>query len=77
IYDLIFRDLSPRTLLRLSRTCRMIHAAVTQNFRGHAYNINQHLSRYFPDSLSFRSRQARTGLIISGLNAPQFLDRTF
>lgn len=76
IYDLIFRDLSPRTLLRLSRTCRMIHAAVTQFFR-RAYNINQHLSRYFPDPLSFRSLQARTGLIISGSNALQFLDRTF
>lgn len=76
IYDLIFRDLSPRTLLWLSRTCHMIHAAVTHFFR-RAYNINQHLSRYFPDPLSFRSLQARTGLIISGSNALQFLDRTF
>ncbi|KAG2067252.1 hypothetical protein BDR04DRAFT_1233498 [Suillus decipiens] len=57
IYDLIFRDLSPRTL--------------------RAYNINRHLSRFFPDPLSFRSLQARTGLIISGSNALQFLDRTF
>ncbi|KAG1762103.1 hypothetical protein EV702DRAFT_1166062 [Suillus placidus] len=75
-YDLIFRDLSPRTLVRLSRTCRMIRAAVSQFFR-RAYNINHHLSRYFPDPISFRSLQARTGLIISGSNALQFLDRTF
>lgn len=76
IYDLIFRDLSPRTLVRLSRTCHMIHEAVTHFFQ-RAYNINRHLSRYFPDPLSFRSLQARTGLIISGSNALQFLDRTF
>ncbi|KAG2134676.1 hypothetical protein BD769DRAFT_1443076 [Suillus cothurnatus] len=76
IYDLIFRDLSPRTLVRLSRTCYKINEAVTHFFQ-RAYNINRHLSRYFPDPHSFRSLQARTGLIISGSNALQFLDRTF
>lgn len=76
IYDSIFRNLSPRTLVRLSRTCHMIHEAVTR-FCQRAYNINRHLSRYFPDPLSFRSLQARTGLIISGSSALQFLDRSF
>lgn len=76
IYDLIFRDLSPRTLVWLSRTCHLVHEAVNHFFQ-RAYNINRHLSRFFPDPLSFRSLQARTGLIISGSNALQFLDRTF
>ncbi|KAG2141376.1 uncharacterized protein EDB93DRAFT_1159358 [Suillus bovinus] len=76
IYDLIFRDLSPRTLVWLSRTCHMIYKAVI-HFCQRAYNINRHLSRYFPDPLSFRSLQARTGLVISGSSALQFLDRTF
>ncbi|OAX33835.1 hypothetical protein K503DRAFT_804062 [Rhizopogon vinicolor AM-OR11-026] len=76
IYDLILCDLSPHTLVRLSRTCRVAHMAVACFFR-RAYNINQHLSHYFPDPLQFRSLQARTGLVVSGSNALQFLDRTF
>ncbi|KAG2123282.1 hypothetical protein DEU56DRAFT_830141 [Suillus clintonianus] len=76
VYDLIFCDLSPRTLVRLSLTCRTTHKAVTRFFK-RAYNVNRHLSHYFPDPLSFRSLQARTGLVISGSNALQFLDRTF
>lgn len=76
IYDLIFCNLSPRTLAWLSRTCRRAHEAVTR-FICRAYNINRHLSRYFPDPLAFRSLQARTGLVISGHNALQFLDRGF
>src|SRR6267154_5799936 len=75
IYDLVFCHLSPRTLVWLSRTCRAAHLAVTCFFR-RAYNINRHLSRYFSDPLAFRSIQARTGLVISGSNALQFLDRT-
>ncbi|KAG1756597.1 uncharacterized protein EDB91DRAFT_1332401 [Suillus paluster] len=50
--------------------------AVTRFYRP-AYNINRHLSRYFPDPLEFCSLQARTGLDISGSNALQFLDRSF
>lgn len=76
IYDLILCDLSPRTLVWLSRTCRRAHEAVNR-FACRAYNINRHLSRYFPDPLAFRSLQARTGLVISGSNALQFLDRSF
>ncbi|KAG1748497.1 uncharacterized protein EDB91DRAFT_1334677 [Suillus paluster] len=76
IYDLIFCDLSPRTLVWLSHACRYTHAAVACFYR-RAYNINQHLSRFFSDPLSFRSLQARTGLVISGSNALQFFDRTF
>jgi len=75
ISDLILCHLSPRTLVWLLRTCRMAHQAVTR-FLQHAYNINRHLSRYFQDPLQFRSLQAHTGLVISGSNALQFLDRT-
>ncbi|KAG1754581.1 hypothetical protein EDB19DRAFT_1667165 [Suillus lakei] len=76
IYDLILCDLSPRTLVWFSRTCRLAYMAVTRFFP-RAYNINRHLSRYFPDPLAFRSLQARTGLVISGSNALQFLDKSF
>ncbi|KAG1758073.1 hypothetical protein EDD22DRAFT_784371 [Suillus occidentalis] len=35
-----------------------------------------YLSRYFSDPLQFRSLQARTGLVMSGSNALQFVDHT-
>jgi hypothetical protein len=76
INNLILCHLSPRTLVRLSRTCHYMYVAVTC-FLQRAYNINRHLSRYFPDPLAFRSLQARTGLVISGSNAIQFMDRTY
>ncbi|KAG1817548.1 uncharacterized protein BJ212DRAFT_1349775, partial [Suillus subaureus] len=59
--------------VQLSHT---LHKAVTHFFQD-TYNVNQHLSCYFLDPLSFCSLQAQTGLIISGSNALQFLDCTF
>ncbi|KAG2126626.1 uncharacterized protein EDB93DRAFT_1097000 [Suillus bovinus] len=76
IYNLILRHLSPRTLVWLSQTCRYMYVACTRFFRC-AYNINRHLSRYFPEPLAFRSLQARTGLVISGFNAMHFMDRNY
>jgi hypothetical protein len=76
VFDVIFRQLSPASLIRSGRTCRVARDAVS-NFYGRAFNINRHLSRFFSDPLAFRSLQARTGTLISGSNALQFLDRTF
>ncbi|KIJ64107.1 hypothetical protein HYDPIDRAFT_28996 [Hydnomerulius pinastri MD-312] len=75
IYELIFACLSPRTLVRVSVTCRAAYLAVAA-FKHRAFNINRHLSKYFKDPLAFRSLQAATGTLISGSNALQFLDRT-
>lgn len=76
IFDLIFFYASPGSLIRLSWTCRMCLAAV-KSYLSRAYNINRHLSRFFPDPLAFRSLQAKTGTLISGSSALQYFDRTF
>jgi hypothetical protein len=47
------------------------------DFSHRAYNIHRHLSRFLSEPLNFRSLQARTGTLIAGSNALQFLDRTF
>ncbi|EIW73751.1 hypothetical protein CONPUDRAFT_160756 [Coniophora puteana RWD-64-598 SS2] len=75
VYEAIFSCLSPRELIRVSRTCQVAHDAF-QSFIHRAYNINRHLSRFLTDPISFQSLQARTGTLISGSNALQFLDRT-
>jgi len=76
IYNRIFSRLSPASLIRVRRTCHVVHDAVS-DFLSRAYNINRHLSHFFSDALAFRSLQARTATLISGSNALQFLDRTF
>lgn len=68
--------MSPATLIRLSRTSHATRRAVSGYF-ARAWDINRHLSRYFDDSTAFRTLQARTGTLISGSNALQFLDRSF
>ncbi|EIW78038.1 hypothetical protein CONPUDRAFT_168000 [Coniophora puteana RWD-64-598 SS2] len=75
IYETILSELSPRQLIRTSWACQTAHDAV-QAFIHHEYDVNRHLSRYFSDPLAFRSLQARTGTLISGSNALQFLDRS-
>ncbi|ETW83700.1 hypothetical protein HETIRDRAFT_415457 [Heterobasidion irregulare TC 32-1] len=75
VLDAIFSYSSPGTILRMSRTCRRIKDLVDSYIRA-AFNINRHLSRYFPDPIAFRSMQARTASLLSGSNALQFLDRT-
>lgn len=74
IYDLIMDRCSPDTIVNFSRTCRNAHSAV-QSFIHRFYNINKHLTRYFPDPISFRCLQARTGTLISGSSALQFFER--
>ncbi|KAG1862865.1 hypothetical protein C8R48DRAFT_708701 [Suillus tomentosus] len=76
IYDAIFSCISPHTLVRIGRCCRAAYVA-SKDFSHRAYNIHRHLSRYLSEPLNFRSLQARTGTLIAGSNALQFLDRTF
>jgi len=76
IYDAIFSCVSPRTLVRIGRSCRTAYVA-SKDFSHRAYNIHRHLSRFLSEPLNFRSLQARTGTLIAGSNALQFLDRTF
>ncbi|KAF7968755.1 hypothetical protein HWV62_29549 [Athelia sp. TMB] len=56
-------------------TCQTARLAVKAWFI-RAYNINTHLRSFFSKPEMFRSLQARTGALISGSNALQFLDRT-
>ncbi|CCL99903.1 uncharacterized protein FIBRA_01928 [Fibroporia radiculosa] len=73
--DIIFSCCSPAHIYRIAKTCRAgLYAA--KEYTRHAFNINRHLSRYFDDISAFRSLQARTRSLISGLNALQFFDRT-
>ncbi|KAI1785863.1 hypothetical protein LXA43DRAFT_875556, partial [Ganoderma leucocontextum] len=66
---------SPATLLRLLRVCRGTQAAVNSHFR-RAFNISKLLSHFFSEPPLFRSLQARTGTLISGSLALQFLQRS-
>ena len=76
IFELIFSSLSPVDLVRFARTCRLASNAISL-FSERAYNINKHLLRFFSNPIGFRSLQAKTGTLISGSNALQFLDRAF
>jgi hypothetical protein len=76
IFDIIFSFLSPRSLIRIGRTCRLAKTSVSL-FYARAFNINRHLSHFFTNPIAFRSLQARTATLISGSNAVQFLDRSF
>ncbi|TFY70235.1 hypothetical protein EVG20_g2782 [Dentipellis fragilis] len=75
ILDAIFAFSSPGTIIRISRTCRRIYAHVKSYLRV-AYDINRHLSSFFPDPAAFRSIQARTTTLIAGSNALQLFERT-
>ncbi|KAF7969313.1 hypothetical protein HWV62_27749 [Athelia sp. TMB] len=76
VYTLFFPACSPAALIKFSRTCQAAYNSV-QSWRAKAFAINTHLSRFFLDPIGFRNLQARTGSLISGSNALQFLDRTF
>ena len=73
---LILSFSSPASMLRLARVNRTMYFAI-RSYMLHRYNINNHLSRFFPDPIAFRSLQARTASLVSGSNALQFFDRTF
>lgn len=52
-------------------------ANAVNHFNRRAHIVNKYLARFFGDSiLSFRSLQARTGMLISGSMALQVLDQT-
>ncbi|KAH6916768.1 hypothetical protein BKA70DRAFT_1417555 [Coprinopsis sp. MPI-PUGE-AT-0042] len=76
IYDAIFSCLSPPDLYRAAIASRLLRGAVT-HFHNLAYNINRHLSSFFRDPIALRKLQAKSGFLISGSNALQFLDRTY
>lgn len=76
IYDVILSCLEVPDLIHLGRTSKLTRAALAE-YSTRAYNINRHLLNFFNDPVSFRSLQARTGTLISGSNALQFLDRTY
>ncbi|KAH8092522.1 hypothetical protein BXZ70DRAFT_898119 [Cristinia sonorae] len=76
IFESIFDNLTPLEFLRFARTCRLAQSVV-QGFIKRTFQINRILSRFFDDPVAFRSLQARTGTLISGSVALQFLDRTF
>lgn len=75
IYDNLLECCSPATLWRISRTCRISHFAV-KDYVARTFNIARHFRRFFADPDAFRALQARTGAVVSGSNALQFLDRT-
>jgi hypothetical protein len=76
IHDALFYFLSPQAMFRFALVCRAAHAALT-GYYCRAFNIDNHLHRFFADPIAFRQLQARTGTLISGSSALQFLDRTF
>ncbi|KAI0061176.1 hypothetical protein BV25DRAFT_1805904 [Artomyces pyxidatus] len=76
IHQSILDDCSPATLLRISWTCKCAHTAI-RDYMGRAFDINRHLSAWFPDPIAFRALQARTTMLISGSNALQYLNRWF
>ena len=75
IADNIFVFLTPATLINLSLASQTNTVAVRQFYK-RAYNIHRHLSHFFRDPRGFRSLQARSGTLISGSNALQFLQRS-
>ncbi|PPQ66092.1 hypothetical protein CVT24_000206 [Panaeolus cyanescens] len=76
IEDFFFDLLSPREILRWSRINFQSHQAVKSYFRRN-FKISRILGKFFKSSEIplFRYLQHRTGMVISGSAALQFLDR--
>lgn len=76
--DVLFDNLSPADLLRYSRTSKTAYQMVSSYMR-RAFNLQKLMDRFFTEieMSSFRLWQSRTGMLISGSTALQFLDRTF
>lgn len=75
IYDRVFSMLSPVARFNFSQSCKVVNYS-NVDFERRAFNINTALKRFFANPLAFRSLQARTGSLISGSFALQFLNRT-
>ncbi|KAF7975359.1 hypothetical protein HWV62_9677 [Athelia sp. TMB] len=76
IYEPLLYYSSPRTIFTFGLTCKAGRVCVLGYYKS-AFNINKHLSRFLPNPKEFRGMQARTGTVISGSNAVQFMDRAY
>jgi len=80
IYDHLYEYCSPRTLLRIARTCKGANEA-TKEYLSHTFSIRYaaQLRRFFPeagDVLCFRQLQADLEFLVFGSQAQQLLDCT-
>lgn len=75
VSDQILDKCTPLRIFRMRRTCKAAKQAV-DDYISRVYKIERQLSRFFSDPASFRTLQLRTGVVISGSMALQFLDRT-
>jgi len=78
IYDHLYEYCSPRTLLRIARTCKGADEA-TKEYLSHTFSIRYaaQLRRFFPeagDVLCFRQLQADLEFLVFGSQAQQLLD---
>jgi hypothetical protein len=77
IVDMIFSFSAPRTIISLSKTCHAVEPIAASYFRV-AYNPECFLRQFLPDppvARAFRTLQAKTGVIIFGKAACNFLAR--
>ncbi|TDL16734.1 hypothetical protein BD410DRAFT_755116 [Rickenella mellea] len=74
ITDRLFDCCSPASIFCIGRTCKIARNAV-QFYVKRTFDINDHLHRFVHNPIEFRSMLDRTGAIISGSNALQFLNR--
>ncbi|KAI0076956.1 hypothetical protein K474DRAFT_1707754 [Panus rudis PR-1116 ss-1] len=75
--DSFLDQCSPSTLARLAREPASRDDSGLKNYMARRYDINEKLSRFFEDPITFRSLQAATSTLISGSTALQFFDRSF
>lgn len=76
VYDNILSALDPGDAVRLGKTCLSAFKAY-KNFVSRAYNIDKLYRRWFNNTEGFRWLQAKTGTLVSGSTAVQYLDRVF
>ncbi|TDL17060.1 hypothetical protein BD410DRAFT_730555 [Rickenella mellea] len=75
ITDVLLNHCTPATIYRFGRTCKLLRRT-TQFYCKRAFDINARLRHFLADPVGFRTLMARTGTIISGSNALQFMGRT-
>lgn len=74
IYDSLFDQASPATMIAIGQTCRTTQNAQI-DYISRTFDINRHLGGFFDSANDFRLVQAKTGTLISGSNALQFMGR--
>lgn len=75
VHDFLCSNLDIQDLCSLLRVNRFVNGQV-RAFMRRAYNIDRLLGEWFNSPEGFRHMQGRTGTIISGSQALQFIDRT-